>query len=204
NPKEILYTRRRLLALKLTFSDMFARACYAFQIARTSLYVFSSFETDTSLTSLLLDENKIELPHYLSTLQAPYRVQHHPAIDSLVSIYGAAAVRLWLLTISNPGVLYSTNPSTLSTFLDELAHDWSRSSKLIKDWCKDPASFSPAIHRIFRHLQSRGCHQRLKQIAESAGPMPLALCAPAVTTYICWTGGYVQQFLDRLAVHLPA
>jgi len=201
-PKEILYTRGRLLALKLAFSDMFVRACHAFQIPRTSLYVFSSFETDTSLTSLLLNET--DLPNYLASLQAPYRVQHHPAIRSLVSAYGAVAVRLWLITISNPGVLYSTNPSTISTFLDELAHDWSRSSKLIKDWYDDPASFSPAVHRIVRRLQSRGCRERLKQIALSAGPMPLSVCAPGVTAYICWTGGYVQPFLERLATHLPA
>ena len=200
-PKEILYTRRRLLALKLTFSDMFARVCFASKIARTSLYVFSSFETDTSLTSLLLDERVS--PTYLSTLQAPYRVQSHPAIRSLVSKYGSAAVRLWLLTISNPGVLYSTNPSTISTFLDELASEWPRSSRLIKDWCNDPASFSPAVHQIFRRLKSRGYRKRLKQIALSQSPMSLASCAPAVKTYICWTGGYVQPFLDRLAKHLP-
>src|SRR6185503_13092217 len=149
-PKEILYTRRRLFAIKLTFSDMFARACFAFQIPRTSLYVFSSFETDTSLTSLLLDERTS--PNYLSTLQAPYRVQHHPAILSLVSRYSATAVRLWLLTVSNPGVLYSTNPSTISTFLDELACEWPRSSRFIKDWHNDPASFSPAVHQIFHRL----------------------------------------------------
>jgi hypothetical protein len=201
-PKEILYTPRRLFALKLIFSDMFARACFACRIARTSLYVFSSFETDTSLTSLLLDERT--LPNYLSTLQAPYRVQHHPAIRSLVSKYSATAVRLWLLTVSNPGVLYSTNPSTLSTFLDELTSDWPRSSRLIKDWCNDPASFSPAVHKIFQRLKSRGYSKRLKQIALSDGPMSLASCAPAVKTHICWTGGYVQPFLDRLAKHLPA
>ena len=34
--------------------------------------------------------------------------------------------------------------------------------------------------------------------------MSLATCAPAVKTYICWTGGYVQPFLDRLATHLPS
>lgn len=201
-PKEILYTRSRLLALKLTFSDMFARVCYAFRLKRTSLYVFSSFETDTSLTSLLLDETG--LPNYLSTLQAPYRVQHHPAIRALVSTYGATAVRLWLLTISNPGVLYSTNPSTISTFLDELTHDWPHSSRLIKDWCDNPASFSPAIHNIFRRLESRGCTQRLTQIATGDDPVSLAHCAPAINAYICWTGGYVQPFLDRLATHLPA
>lgn len=201
-PKQILYTRRRLLALKLTFSDMFARVCYALRVKRTSLYVFSSFETDTSLTSLLLDENKS--PNYLSTLQAPYRIQHHHEILSLVSRYGAAAVRLWLLAISNPGVLYCTNPSTLATFLDELARDWPRSSRLIHDWHNSPAAFSPAVHKIFRRLESRGCTKRLKQIALSPGPMPLSLCAPAVTAYICWTGGYVQPFLERLATQLPA
>ena len=201
-PKEILYTHRRLLALKLTFSDMFARLCFACNIARTSLYVFSSFETDTSLTSLLLDERT--LPNYFSTLQAPYRVQQNPSILSLVSRYSATAVRLWLVTVSNPGVLYSTNPSAISTFLDELACDWSRSSRLIKDWCKDPASFSPAVHQIFHRLKSRGCRKRLKRIALSHTPMSLASCAPAVKTYICWTGGYVQPFLDRLAKHLPA
>jgi len=202
NPKELLYTRRRLLALKLAFSNMFARACYAFRIQRTSLYVFSSFEVDTSLTSLLLDEHT--LPNYLSTLQAPYRVQHHPAIRSLAAKYGATAVRLWLLTISNPGVLYSTNPSTISTFLDELSRDWPRSSRLSKDWCNDPSSFTAAVHKICNRLKSRGHIQRLKQIALCNGPMPLASCAPAVTAYLCWTGGYVQPFLDRLATHLPS
>jgi hypothetical protein len=202
-PKQILYTRRRLLSLKLTFSDMFARACHALSIKRTSLYVFSSFDTDTSLTSLLLDEDASELPNYLSTLQAPYRVQHHPVVRSLASTYGAAAVRLWLLTMSNPGVIYSTNPSTISTFLDEIARDWPRSSKLIKDWCNDPASFHHAVHKIFRRLESRGCNERLKRVANSTAPLPLSLCAPAVTAYICWTGGYVQPFLDRLAYHLP-
>ena len=201
-PKEILYTRRRLLALKLTFSDMFARACSTFRIARTSLYVFSSFETDTSLTSLLLNERTS--PNYLSTLQAPYRVQRHHAIRSLVSKYGVAAVRLWLLAVSNPGVLYSTNPSTISTFLDELARDWPRSSRLIKDWCSNPTLFSHDVHKVFHRLESRGCKKRLKQIAQSHSPMPIASCGPAVTAYICWTGGYVQPFLDRLSAHLPS
>ena len=200
-PKELLYTNRRLLALKLAFSEMFAGACYAFRLKRTSLYVFSSFETDTSLTSLLLNESA--LPHYLSTLQAPYRVQHHPAIQTLVSKYGATAVRLWILTISNPGVLYSTNPSTISTFLDELINNWNHSSTLIRDWCYAPASFAPEIHEIARRLASRGYANRLKQIANSNAPLPLSQFAPAVVAYICWTGGYVKPFLDRLATHLP-
>ena len=201
-PKEILYTRRRLLALKLTFSEMFARACNAFRLKRTSLYVFNSFQRDESLTSLLLDDQK--LPNYFSTLQAPYRVQQSRAIQALVSKYGSAAVRLWILTISNPGALYSTNPSTISTFLDELVRDWHRSSKLIKDWCEAPASFTPEVHKIARRLDSRGSTTRLKKIATSSTPLPVSICAPAVDAYVCWTGGYVKPFLDQLAKHLPS
>ena len=200
--KEILYTNRRLLALKLTFSEMFARACYAFAIKHTSLYVFSSFQTDASATSMLLDENAF--PSYISTLQAPYRVQHHPAMQSLVANYGSAAVRLWILTISNPGVLYSTNPSTISTFLDELASDWRRSSKLIRDWHDNPRSFSSDVHTIARRLESCRAAERVKEVATTNAPLPLSVYAPRVSAYICWTGGYVKPFLDRLATHLPS
>ena len=202
NPKQILYTKRRLLTLKFTFSDMFARACHAFGIKRTSLYVFNSFQSDASLTSLLLKEQAA--PNYISTLQAPYRVQHSPAVQALASTYGAAAVRLWILTISNPGVLYATNPSTISTFLDELASDWQQTSTLIRDWCNAPRSFAPEIHKIARRLESHGCNERLMQIATSDAPLPLSVCAPAVEAYICWTGGYVKPFLDRLAKYLPS
>ncbi len=201
-PKEILYTKRRLLTVKLTFSEMFARTCHAFAIKRTSLYVFSSFQTDASLTSLLLDENS--LPNYISTLQAPYRIQQHTAIKSLIAKYGSAAVRLWILTLSNPGVLYSTNPSTISTFLDELATDWRRSSALISDWHHNPRSFASDVHKIARRLDSRGSADRMELIAKSNTPLPLSTCAPAVSAYICWTGGYVKPFLDRLASHLPS
>lgn len=201
-PKELLYTKRRLLTLKLIFSDMFMRACYAFKIKRTSLYVFGSFETDTSLTSVLLDER--QLPSYTSTLQAPYRVQQYPAIRELVAKYGSAAVRLWILAISNPGVLYSTNPSTISTFIDEVTHDWQHSSQLIRDWYHNPNSFAHDIHKIAHRLESRDCASRLKQIATSNGPLRLWQCAPAVAAYMCWTGGYVKPFLDRLAKHLPS
>lgn len=199
--KHILYTRWRLFWLRLAFSDAFVRACFAFRLKRTCLYILNSFQPDASLTSLLLNEHT--LPNYLATLQAPYRIHHHPAIKALVSKYGSAAVRLWLLTITNPGVLYSTNPSTLSTFLDELMGQWSRTSRLVRDWCEDPASFTPDVRRIVRRLESRGCANRLKRIAMSDGPLPLSSFAPAVEAYICWTGGYVKPFIDRLATLLP-
>ena len=201
-PKRILYTKRRLRRLKFVFSDMFVRACWNFGIDRPSLYVFSAFEPDESLTSLLLDE--IDLPNYLSTLQAPYRVQHHSAIRALAAEYGATAVRLWLITIANPGVLYSTNPSTLSTFFDELSHRWRESSSLIRHWCRDSKRFNRELRKIAHRIDSRGSAQRLHAIATSDSFLPIERLAPAVEAYICWTGGYVKPFLDRLQKYLPA
>lgn len=200
-PKKILYTKQRLRSLKFVFSGMFIRACLAYQLRHTSLYVFSSFQPDASLTSMLTAGP--DLPFYLSTLQAPYRVQQHPAIRSLAAEYGASAVRLWILTISNPGVLYATNPSTISSFLDELNRNWPNCARLIRDWCNNPTHFDRAVHKIARRLDSRGSTQRLRLIAASNGPVPLEQFAPSASAYICWTGGYVQPFLDRLAVRLP-
>jgi GH3 auxin-responsive promoter len=200
-PKRILFTKRRLRLLKLTFTDFFVRCCWAFSTRRTSLYVFSSLTFDQSLTSMLLKETR--LPTYFSTLQAPYRVQSHPSIRDLASTYGATAVRLWILAIANPGVLYSTNPSTISTFLDDLATRWQSSSKLVRDWHDKPQLFNKSIHRIARRLSARGTAPRIARIAQSEKPLSLAVCAPAVATYICWTGGYVQPFLKRLTSYLP-
>jgi len=181
---------------------MFARACSALQIERTSLYVFSSFEPDESLTSMLLDE--VDLPNYLVTLQAPYRVQRHAAVRALAAEYGATAVRLWIMTISNPGVLYSTNPSTLSTFFDDLSHNWRESSALIRHWCKDPKRFDANVRRIASRLASADSEARLKAIAMSNTSLPIDVWTPAVEAYICWTGGYVKPFLDRLQKYLPS
>ena len=200
-PKKILYTNRRLQTLKFTFTDMFARAARAHGLKRTTLYVFSSFSKDASLTSMLLDESK--LPFYFSTLQAPYRIQNHCGIRALVAHYGASAVRLWLITITNPGVLYATNPSTISTFLDELQTNWLKCSRLAADWHNDPNKFDPTLRRLVRRVTARGSTKRLRMIATSPTPIALEHYAPAVRDYICWTGGYVKPFLDRLAKHLP-
>jgi hypothetical protein len=150
---------------------------------------------------MLLED--VDLPNYFATLQAPYRVQQHPALRALAAEYGAAAVRLWILTISNPGVLYSTNPSTLSTFFDELANHWRESSSLIRNWRRQRKRFNADVRNIARRLDSIGSEQRLEAIAQSAEPVPISTWAPALEAYICWTGGYVKPFLDRLQKYLP-
>ena len=200
-PKRVFYSGRRLRAVKWAYTDMFIRCCRTLRIRRPSLYVFSSLSPDESLTALLLDERR--RPSYFATLQAPYRIHGDPAVQRLVSRYGTTAVRLWILALSNPGVLYGTNPSTLAAFFDDLASRWEDHRRLVRDYCERPDGFPEEAHGIARQLASRGSRQRLARIAASVVPLTIAEFAPSVEAYICWSGGYVRPFLERLATHLP-
>ena len=200
-PKRLLYTQQRLNRLKRCFSEVFCRACWHFRVARTSLYIFSTVTHDASLTTMVLDE--LCLPSYLSTLQAPYRLQRHKAIAGLVESYGEAAVHLWLLTISNPGFLYSTNPSSMLSFFDEVNRDWLKSRQLVRDWQERQQNFDPVLAKIARRIESRGSSERISRVSLSQTPLPVTVFAPRARLYMCWTGGYVKPFLDRLTRYLP-
>ncbi len=201
-PKEVPYTNARLRSVRFTFIDVFLRCFWNRDIARTSLYVFGSLDDDESLTALLLEETRN--PRRLAVLQAPYRVERHPALQDLRIRYGTGALRLWIVSLSNPGVLYSTNPSTLSTFFDELSRNWHESSALVRDYVRKPHTFPASIHRIARRLVSRGSRERLERIAASTDFMPIETWAPGLDTYVCWMGGYVAPFLERVRTYLPA
>ena len=201
-PKRVLYTARRLRAVRNVFVASFLRCFWILDIRRTSLYVFGSLEPDSSLTSLLLAEQR--RPPLLSLLQAPYRIHAHPALRRVAAGYGTAAVRLWVLAVSNPGVLYSTNPSTLFAFFEELRTDWAKSTELVRQAVRDPQPLDPEACRLVRRLASRGWEQRLERIATSPQSLPISEWAPAVRAYACWTGGYVGPFLNRLQRHLPS
>jgi len=200
-PKRIPYTAARLGSTRLTFVEVFSRLYRAVPLERRSLYVFSSLSHDESLTAMLLQEAGI--PCYVATLQAPHRVQVHPAMRAAAERYGSTALRLWILSLANPGILYATNPSTLSTFLDELAADWARSSRLVRDYHERADSLPPGVAWIARRLASRGSQERIAAIAAADRPLPFAECVPGVEAYVCWTGGYVQPFLHRIDACLP-
>ncbi len=202
DPKRLAYSRRRLAAVRWVFIDSFMRAFWMLGVRRTSLYVFGPLEEDESLSSLLLSEDR--LPAYLTTLQAPYRIQASPPLRQLKESYGVAAIRLWILALSNPGVLYSTNPSTMSAFFDELDADWARCSALVRDCVRNPERVGAVARAVTRRLGSRGHGERLESIAANRTTAPITEWAPAACVYICWTGGYVTPFLDQLARHLPA
>lgn len=200
-PKRVLYTPRRLRTVRQVFIASFLRIFWMRGIRRTSFYVFGSLEGDSSLTSMLLAEKR--MPPLLALLQAPYRIHAHPALRRVANQHGTAAVRLWVLAVSNPGVLYSTNPSTIFAFLEELRVDWINCTDLIRRIIRDPQAVDPEAYRIVRRLASRGWKQRLERIATSYGYILMSEWAPAVRTYACWTSGYVEPFMERLQRHLP-
>ena len=201
-PKRLLYPAERVRRSRWAFIDAFARSFVHMPFKRHSFYVFSSLHQDGSLSSLMLAEHT--RPSYLACLQAPDRLQADPALRGLAERYGDAALRLWVLCLSNPGVLYSTNPSTLSAFLDSLVNDWLDVSALVRDFVERPGDFSPAVHALAKRLECRGARARLRRVAGRASANELSDIAPAVHAYVCWTGGYVQPFLERLAARLPA
>ena len=202
DPKLLTYTRGRIAAVRWVFIDSFMRAFWMLGVRRTSLYVFGPVEEGDSLSSLLLSERG--RPSYLATLQAPYRIQAWPPLRQLKDTYGVAAVRLWVLALSNPGVLYSTNPSTMSVFFDELDDDWQRCSALVRDCVRNLDRVGAPARAVTRRLASRGHRERLARIAASPTSLPITAWAPAARVYVCWTAGYVAPFLDRLAKRLPA
>ena len=201
-PKRVPYSGRRLAATRAVFVDGMLRLVAARRVRRPSLYVFGALDPDRSLSSLLVRERRT--PPWFVLLQAPYRAQSDPALLELKERYGASALRLLVLTLANPGMLYATNPSTLSGFLEEVEGEWEAAAALVRFVVRDPDRVSPAARRILRRLASRGSRDRLGEVAESASPLPITAWNPAFTTYVCWTGGAVTPFLERLDRRLPA
>ncbi len=200
-PKRLLYTPARLRITKWVFAGAFARLCRAFGLRRRTLFVLSALSDDGSLTAQLLSERG--QPSALALLQAPYRVQAHPAVRQLVREHGATAVRLFLIALSNPGVLYATNPSTLSTFLDDVVADWPGATALVRRFRSAPESLPADLGPLVRRLAARGWSRRLDEVAASPVPPPVWRWAPGLEAYLTWTGGYVAPFLERLRGHLP-
>lgn len=201
-PKRVPYSKGRLAATRAVFVESMLRLIVARRVRRPSLYVFGALDPDRSLSSLLVRERRA--PPWFVLLQAPYRAQSDPALFELKERFGAAALRLLVLTLANPGMLYATNPSTLSGFLEEVEGDWEAASALVRLVVREPDRVPPSALRIFRRLASRGSRERLVRVAQSAMPLPITAWNPAFSTYVCWTGGAVTPFLERLDRRLPA
>jgi GH3 auxin-responsive promoter len=73
----------------------------------------------------------------------------------------------------------------------------------VKDWHERRDCFSDRLQKIAKRIDSRGSAERMAKIVVSDSHLLLTSWAPNVRAYICWTGGYVKPFLDRLTEYMP-
>ena len=103
---------------------------------------------DGSLSGLLLGgRSTVSL---LNGLAMPSRYLWTQDVERLTVTYGPTAVRLWLLVLSDSAIIYSTNPSTLAVFLEEIEHDWTGSTRLLRESAAHPvgARAGDPPHRV--------------------------------------------------------
>ncbi len=201
-PKKIAFSPARLRRIKQGSFSVAARLFASHPGWRTGLFILASLATDDSLTSLLLDDGPALPPRALGLLM-PGRMLREPSVRALAERYGAAATRLWLLVLANPGLVYSTNPSTLAVFLAHLGGEWERTTALVRDFVRDPQGFEAPVQRVAARVVSRGFGERAARIAAASAPLGLADCVPALRAYCCWDGGYVRPFLEQVRAALP-
>jgi len=107
-----------------------------------------------------------------------------------------------MIAISNPAVLYATNPSTIAIFLHELHENWTASRRLIADYIYHQEEFRH-LRKLHKRMASIGSQKRLEKIANALEPLPVEELFPALRAVSCWDGGYVQPFLEQIRKYLP-
>jgi hypothetical protein len=201
-PKKIAFPPERLRAIKRGSLSVISRLLLERDVAQASLFILSGLQEDDSLSSLLLD-GKRDRSIYAVGLVMPGRHLSEPPMREAIARYGATAARLFLLVLSNPGVLYSTNPSTLALFLTDVHESWDAARSMLRALIDAPDRLGPDVLRVARQVASRGWEARARVVAEASAPPPFAAYVPGVALYCCWDGGYVRSFLDRIQAFLP-
>jgi hypothetical protein len=202
-PKKIAFTPERLAANKRGSLSVVSRLMRTRRVRSAQLFVFSGLKQDDSLSSLLLDNAQDRAPR-IKGLLMPARYLMEPGLRELVPTYGATAARLFLLVLSNPGVLYSTNPSTLALFLTDLYTHWPAATALVRRFVEGDRELVRALSPVLRAVASAGFEERLRRVASAVEPLPFEALAPACELYCCWDGGYVRPFLAQIQRYLPA
>ncbi len=202
-PKALAYTRTRLRALKRASFSVAARTIQRYGVRRGALFVLASLKQDDSLTSLLLESDR-KGPGFIEGLVTPSFYLRAPALHAHLEAYGATAVRLWLLVLADPGILYSTNPSTLAVFLKTISDQWEKTTRFIRDTVRTPGVFSSDVWALIRRVAAPGWRTRFEAVAAAPAPLRPEEFGPSLRLYCCWDGGYVRPFLEQIKPFLPA
>jgi hypothetical protein len=201
-PKALAYPPERLASFRQDSRSVGVRAWARYGLRQPSIFVLSSLALDASFASLVVHQARE--PSLITGLIEPARYLFQPAAAERIERYGATAVRLWLMLLSDPGLIYSTNPSTLAVFLSEVHDDWPRATAMVRDWVAgDPRAVDAGTRRIASRVAAGGSERRLRLVAAASTPPPISTWLPGLGAYCCWDGGYVTAFLRQIHRWLP-
>lgn len=199
-PKALAYPPERLDAFREDSGAMGVVAFHTLRLRGASFFVLGSLTPDTSFATLVLHQGE---PGWVQGLIEPARYLSTPAMAEALEEYGATAARLWLMLLADPGMIYSTNPSTLAVFLGELHDDWDRVVGLTRAWVRGDLSEDRGLARVARRVSGAGATERLRRAAAATEPPAMEQLLPGLGAYCCWDGGYVTAFLRQIHRWMP-
>jgi len=199
-PKKIIFTPERMSDFRWEAISSTVQLLYKCRVRKTSLFVLASHKKDDSFSSLVLHNSG--KPSYLVGLFEPAKHLNHPAMIRRIEQYGANAVRLWLAVICDPGVLYATNPSTISGFFSEIFERWTATTAMIRDYYNEPDRFKDILPILYQ-VASHGYARRIQAIAGANQPIKLTKYWPSLSAWCSWDGGYVRQYISQVESYLP-
>lgn len=193
-PKKIPYDQKRIEYINRTFLKSMVTLTSHLNGFKT-FFVFGSLDEDRSLTSSMTTEK--DIPGHYELLQAPYRFLMTPEGEKLRELCGDLPARVLLLVVTKPRIVYATNPSTITHFLDQVEKNWDEIRKQIKVTLKNKQ-----VMKTVLALQDGNGHDRLTYLA-ILDKVDFRSIFPELQAVISWDGGYVSCFIDRLKVKLP-
>jgi len=185
--------------VRILFARVTLRSTHARAIRRPMIFTLASLSEDGSLTAVMTGGS----PSLIDCLVTPNRVLAHPSFTAVVEQYGIMAVRVWVMILSSPGWLYSTNPSTQAVFFHNLTADWDGGRAMIADWLAQPEGFSAAVHRQARRIVAPGWRARAAAALAASAPLPATAWMPALEAFSSWDGGNTGPFLNQVRAALP-
>lgn len=194
-PKRIIYTPQRLRQYRADALSCAVRAFIRYNIRNTTFFVLSSLKQDDSFSSFVLFSSK--RPPYIVGLLEPARYLAQPAFIRQIDRFGASAVRLWLIVMSNPGVLYATNPSTIAAFFADIQERWIDTTAMVRANYQDQNAFSEMTPIVGR-IASSGYLERVKIVARADHPIDLEHYWPGLSAWSSWDGGYVDPYVRQV------
>ena len=199
-PKALAYPPSRLRSFKADSQAVGLQAWRKLGLRGAAFFILGGLTADRSFATLVLHRGE---PSRLTGLLEPARYLSTPAMAGVIAEHGATAARLWLMLLSNPGMIYSTNPSTLAVFLSELQSDWAGATSLVRAWVGGALLSDGGLVRVAARVASDGADHRLRRAAEATLAPPMHDLLPGLGAYCCWDGGYVTGFLRQIQTALP-